>query len=213
MLVVRKRFTYAYHVFVYGMYKADDDAGVLALMNGMTIDEKIDLSSLDFKLMWFKIKLGVVGNTSAYFRARGKYETAFVCDGGRRLRKLLTKSTHGTMNWEIPRGRKKDKFELDLHCAVREFREETGVAKEKYRLFPASRIQITEDAGVRYVVKYYFAFAENIEEIRLKFDDPGGIGEISDVKWMPMSGLLELSPALGMFAKSTFNYVRKRIKA
>lgn len=57
VLLVRKRYTYNYVAFVLGQYNKNDDDEILLLLNGMTMQEKIDIMSLRFELVWFKIWL------------------------------------------------------------------------------------------------------------------------------------------------------------
>jgi 8-oxo-dGTP pyrophosphatase MutT (NUDIX family) len=57
ILLVKKRYTYSFAMFVFGKYAKRDDVELKKLFNGMTVQEKIDIMSLRFDLLWYKIWL------------------------------------------------------------------------------------------------------------------------------------------------------------
>jgi 8-oxo-dGTP pyrophosphatase MutT (NUDIX family) len=57
MMFVKKRYTYNYVAFVFGQYGKNDNKRLKCLFNGMTRQEKIDINSLRFDYMWYKIWL------------------------------------------------------------------------------------------------------------------------------------------------------------
>lgn len=57
ILMVRKRCTYAFHSFVAGKYDRGDERSMMNLFNAMTNQEKLDILSLDFDILWWRIWL------------------------------------------------------------------------------------------------------------------------------------------------------------
>jgi 8-oxo-dGTP pyrophosphatase MutT (NUDIX family) len=57
VLLVKKRYTYSFVAFVFGQYIKTDEKRLKFLFNGMTLQEKIDILSLKFDMMWYKIWL------------------------------------------------------------------------------------------------------------------------------------------------------------
>lgn len=57
ILMVKKRYTYAFFSFVFGYYKKYNNKQLKNLFNNMTLEEKIDILSLNFSIMWYRIWL------------------------------------------------------------------------------------------------------------------------------------------------------------
>ena len=57
ILLVKKRYTYQFASFVFGHYKRSDEKKLIFLFNSMTYEEKIDIISLRFDLLWYRIWL------------------------------------------------------------------------------------------------------------------------------------------------------------
>jgi 8-oxo-dGTP pyrophosphatase MutT (NUDIX family) len=211
IVLVCKRYTYAYSMFVHGKYKSNDNEEIRGLLNGMTTDEKHDLLSFSFTQIWYRIWLDSNKKTTFYFVSKNKFETTFLLDDGARLRKLISKSTHADRVWEIPKGRKKNKYEPQLECAIREFQEETGIEKKRYRLIPdAVRSYSYEDDNTIYTNVYYLAVAPYNINLRVNFGLKEQIDEISDIKWIGAAELryIDKIGTLTNFCSQIFKFVR-----
>jgi 8-oxo-dGTP pyrophosphatase MutT (NUDIX family) len=57
MLLIKKRYTYNFVAFVFGQYDKKDTKRLKFLFDGMTRQEKIDITSRRFDYMWYKIWL------------------------------------------------------------------------------------------------------------------------------------------------------------
>ncbi|QYB17656.1 mRNA-decapping protein g5R [Pacmanvirus A23] len=215
ILLVCKRYTYAYNLFTHGKYNSNNNAELITLFNGMTVEEKIDIRSLNFMQIWYRIWLDNTSRSPNYFLAKNKFESTFVVDNGVRLKKLLAKSTHVNKIWEIPKGRKTNKTEPDIHCAIREFYEETGVLKKNYKLFPgAKRLYSYVDDGTRYTNIYYLAFTKYNIEPRIDFGMQEQVDEICDIRWMDISAIrfVDDTGRLEKFISPIFNFMKKHAK-
>lgn len=215
ILLVCKRYTYAYNLFTQGKYNSNSNAELIELFNGMTVEEKLDIRSLNFMQIWYRIWLDNTSRSANYFLAKNKFESTFVVDGGVRLKKLLAKSTHSNKIWEIPKGRKSNKTEPDIHCAVREFREETGIHKKNYKLFPsAKRVYSYIDDGIKYVNIYYLAYTKHNIEPKIDFGLADQVDEICDIRWMNIDEIRLVDPTgrLEKFVRPIFNFMKKHAK-
>ncbi len=185
ILLVRKRYTYAYNKFVNGRYRSDNNREILALFNQMTLEEKLDLMSLNFSQIWYRVWLSNSQKISCFYTAKSKFETTFVADKGVRLRKLLAAAKlHGTLVWEIPKGRKKNRIESDIHCALREFKEETQVSKRQIKLYPESTTYSYISDKVKYTNIYYYALAIGNVAPSIDMSSRDQVGEVGEIKWM-----------------------------
>ena len=214
VLMICKRHTYAYSIFVHGRYNSGDRAGIIKLFNGMTAAEKYDILSLNFTQMWYRIWLNNVNKKTSYFHAKNKFESTFVADGGVLLHKLMAKTTNGTLLWELPKGHKKNKNETAINCAVREFYEETLVSKGSYKLWlNASRTQTYVDDNIKYTNTYFFAYTRHNIEPRIDFSVRQQIEEISDIAWMDIEEIrrVDVTGRLEPTIRPIFNYIRTRV--
>lgn len=214
ILLICKRFTYAFNTFAQGLYNSNSDEELIKLFNGMTVDEKHDILSLKFAQIWYRVWLNSGKRRHTYCVAKNKYDNAFLVDEGARLRRLISKSTNSDRIWEIPKGKKKNKQEPDIHCAIREFYEETGVPKTQYSILPrCKRTYSYIDAGVKYINNYFVAFTGHNVKTRVSFALQDQIDEICDIRWMDIETirLVDRSGRLVNFVKPIFNYIKKHI--
>lgn len=214
ILLICKRYTYAYNLFVHAKYNSNSAAALIDLFNGMTVDEKLDILSLNFTQIWYRVWLNSAVSSN-YYMAKNKFESTFLPDNGVRLRKLIAKSQSAAKIWEIPKGRKKNKNEPEINCAIREFTEETGISKKSYKLYPlAYRTYSYIDAGVRYTNTYYFAFTKYNIEPRINFGLQDQIDEICDIKWMSIEEVrfVDTTGRLEKFIRPIFSFIKKYAK-
>lgn len=210
ILLVCKRFTYSYNLFVHGKYNSGSNSQLIQLFSGMTVDEKHDILSLNFVQIWYRIWLNTMHKNHTYFLSKNKFESTFVIDNGARLRRLIAKAGHSPKVWEIPKGRKKNKLESDIHCAIREFYEETGVPKKNYKIYPwATRSFSYIDAHVKYTNTYYLAYARGNFEPRINFGLQDQINEISDIRWMNIEDIRRIDERLAGFVRGIFKFMKK----
>lgn len=212
ILLVRKRYTYAYNMFVSGRYKSDNSSDLITLFNSMTVDEKLDILSLNFVHIWYRVWLNNLQKTSSFYTAKSKFENAFVADGGARLRRLMSKSReNGQLIWEIPKGRKKGKTESDIACAVREFTEETTLTMKQCNICQEKYKHSYISDGTKYTNIYYFAYTRlNITPV-VNAANQLQVGEIAEIKWMNMNAIIHVDSGgrLTPIAKKIFKYMKK----
>lgn len=230
ILLVKKRYTYGFVAFVFGQYNNKDEKRLKFLFNNMTIQEKIDILSLRFDMLWYKIWLEFpeismqpkfkfdVSNADAidktwkamykqkttsnfvsyninsiskldlYIKKRNKFESAFVSDNGKRLKSLIANTRNKELIWEIPKGRKNRK-ETMLDCAIREFKEETGVDIDSYNIMFNIKpvVESYVSANVKYVHNYFMAYMSKTIEPVVNFSYETQISEIDSIRWVSLN--------------------------
>ena len=210
VLLVHKRYTYAFAEFVHGRYSrppqgrdAKPGAGVahgsiVAILDGMSREELLDVYSLNFEQMWYRIWLSH-DNRDLYNKKNARFQSTFMRDdGGAALRALVLNARGGgILMWEVPKGRRLGTREPDIICAVRELREETGVEKDEYRIIPGVQRHTSYISnGVRYTGVYFIAVANpalsRASSTSVGFTGAGftmmlreihNLAEISEVRW------------------------------
>jgi 8-oxo-dGTP pyrophosphatase MutT (NUDIX family) len=229
IILIKKPTTYHFCEFVSGRYRKNDDAHLKKLFNNMTYHEKMDILSLQFSTMWYRIykssldqyfsKTMVVQNRQ-YMRKKTKFETSFLQDGGTRLKKLIADTTNAETLWEIPKGRKMEHVsEEHINAAIREFTEESGIDSAKYSVLWHLQpyIETYADFGTTYQNIYYYAKAIGEWEPTIKFSNGAQISEVSAISWCSIRDIenMKLDPStykrlIKMFKKITKKYKGKK---
>lgn len=212
ILLVRKRYTYAFNKFVNGRYRSDNRNELISLFDDMTAEEKLDILSLNFTQIWYRIWLNNSQKMSSFYAAKSKFENAFVADGGAKLRSLMSRSKkNGALVWEIPKGRKKSRIESDMQCGLREFTEETTVTKKQIKIFPDNAQYSYVSDGVKYTFIYYYALAKVNVNPTVSIANKTQIGEIVEIKWMNMVALKQIDTEgrLVPYVRRIFNFMKR----
>ena len=186
----------------------------MELFNRMTNAEKILILSLNFELIWYHIWLNAPKITN-YIQAKNRFETSYLQDGGSKLRYIIARSKSINTLWQIPKGRKRSKNETDLCCAVREFKEETGIDKKSFYMFPNAKFTYSyEDNGIKYINTYYVAYTRNIFEPRVSMYTSEQIDEINDIRWMNIDEIrvVDVDGHITPIIRRMFKFIKRRLK-
>jgi 8-oxo-dGTP pyrophosphatase MutT (NUDIX family) len=238
VLLVHKRYTYAFNDFINGNYiylhhndskmflkKKNPILSLESLLEQMTTSELLDIMSLNFEQMWYRVCLDVKTDDPYYIKKYNKFHSEFIkFDNGKKLINLIKNTKiRGMLLWEVPKGRKNDSKETDLECAVREVEEETGITKEYYRIIPNIKKKISYVSnGIKYVFVYFIAIA-NIKLLRNRLGSKiyqtqklsRDIREVSEIGWFNLQYLKLLDNGTGYLEnliKPCFNLVKKYLK-
>jgi ADP-ribose pyrophosphatase YjhB (NUDIX family) len=197
-LFIKKRITYAFITFVKGIYHKNIDNDVVHLFNNMTIEEKICIMSLNFSNIWYMSYLTsprymTSKEISKYENCKAKFEKRFLSDNGTRLKRLIQKSKSVDNVWEMPKGMK-NKNESDINTAIREFSEETGIKKNKYKiLWEEARFEyVFTDENVEYKYVYYPAIMLDQKyqpSIDIHTTVKSNLMESSDIKFLSVEDI------------------------
>jgi 8-oxo-dGTP pyrophosphatase MutT (NUDIX family) len=154
-----------------------------------------------------------------YAHRREKFHAAWLIDekSSQLLKRLLNEAAGvGQDRWEYPKGKRLDRTESDLSCAIREFREETQIPLANIRILPGfDRVEKYVHMNVLYINTYYLAvlvapFGDPAKFIRLSNADQ--VSEVADVRWLGLADMRLVSgPAgrdLSAMGRAAFRYVR-----
>lgn len=210
VLLVHKRHTYVFNDFVNGNYiylhhntnsfflkKKYTIMSVETLLEQMTTDELLDILSLNFEQMWYRIHLSVDKTDPIYIKKYNKFKSEFLhFDNGAKLISIINSIRgRGTLLWEVPKGRKLYNIkESDLECAMRELEEETGITKSNYEIIPSVKKKVSYISNnVKYIFIYFIAFTnakiiKNRNRLNAKIYESQIIGsndirEVSEIGW------------------------------
>lgn len=222
-LMVQRRDSLSYVEFLRGKYKPNNREYLMKLFTNMTPEERERIGQSTFEELWTIMwtQCGrkqqdveatiedIAKNHSRNFNkewkeAAEKYETIkkgfnIMCNDGRviyfDIDWLLqnTKAAYTETEWGFPKGRRNIN-EDDLICAVREFKEETGIHASRIRinkdLKPIEEV-FTGSNNVRYKHVYYVArYVPSTHPKSMMLErplfDPGNTQqtkEVRDVQW------------------------------
>jgi 8-oxo-dGTP pyrophosphatase MutT (NUDIX family) len=197
VLLVQRRYTYEFSEFVHGKYAARCPRKVATMLNNMSVDERLDVYSLNFDQMWYRVWLDAERG-DLYRKKLAKFHAVWLRDDGGSLLRRLVREAHGipAPRWDFPKGRRRTPKEPDVNCAVREFEEETGIAKADYRLLPRFRRRLVyRHIGVTYVSVLFVALARRDVTPAVDFAHGHQVAEVGDVRWMSVVDLRAALPA------------------
>jgi 8-oxo-dGTP pyrophosphatase MutT (NUDIX family) len=224
-ILVRGRYSYEYAEFVHGRYSRKNVRAVGALLDAMSVNERLDIYSLDFAQMWYRVWL-TTERRELFNKKLAKFQTAWMRDdSGECLRRLIQASRTapgggaqrgGGARWEFPKGKRQSNREPDLNCAIREFAEEAGIAKRDYQLLPEFKRRVSYvHMGVRYVNVYYAAVARRDLRLFLDFRVLDQVAEVSEVRWMDIEQIRLIDTPARRLEKTVapaFKYVKRHVR-
>lgn len=138
-LMVQRKYSFAFVGFVTGKYNIDDDSQIQLMFNRMTRREHKMIANSTFEMLWGKLWEGYdqrkhkKSTRKDLLRCNLKFE---VLRRHNRITGFIWNSTSDylTPEWYFPKGKKCNQFELEEDCAIREFEEETQIAKSNIRM-------------------------------------------------------------------------------
>lgn len=219
-VLVRGRYSYEYSEFVHGRYSRKNIRAVSALFDAMSVNERLDIYSLDFAQMWYRIWL-TAERRELYNKKFAKFQAAWMRDdSGEDLRRLVQGSRpvqhDGGIRLEFPKGKRQSNREPDINCAIRETEEETGIAKRDYQILPGFKRRVSYvHMGVRYVNVYYVAVARRDLHVGIDLRDLDQISEVSEVRWMSIEQIRLFDAPDGRLENTVapvFRYVKRHAR-
>ncbi len=159
VLILRRRYTYAYCAIIYGNYRTAHNLS--NLFNGTTVDEKLTLLTADFEAIWRRVFVDDPLTSDKYIRAHRIFADMIELLGMDDYCALIRTAKNVETPWELPKGRR-DVNETEMECACREFCEETAIARDDYRIVVDSMIRcFFRDGDSLYHVRFWAAFMKD----------------------------------------------------
>lgn len=163
-LMIRRKDSFGYIDFMRGKYQMHNIDKIKQLVNEMSVDEKDKMTTTPFHVLWQQL-WGDKNARADEMSSMRKFESFIKGEDGVSLLELIQNTTTNWQEteWEFPKGRR-NTYEKDLECALREFEEETGYSREDIEIIenvsPYEEIFIGSN-NKSYKHKYFLAKMQN----------------------------------------------------
>lgn len=187
ILLIKMRYTYNFSAFVFSKYNPRDVDSVRRRLDGTTSHEKLLIARCEFDQMWRHIWMNIPNTDEGsmyqfYLNCKIKFERYIQRDGGKKLRSILTNTSYGELQWEIPKGRA-NTDECEIDAAKRELCEETNIETSQYTVMAVRPFVYSyQDDVCTYVCKYYLA-KDECAAACMDYNNTNQICEIGGVAW------------------------------
>ena len=179
-LMIQRKNSLGYLEFMRGRYDVNNNQNINYIFEQMTQNEITDILNKEFDLLWNDLwdenNIKNKNHYKEYITSKQKFyelklnKTDF-------LNNLKPKFSFN--EWGFPKGRR-ELYESDIICAIREFEEETNIKENMYNLLESCN-KIKENLigtnGINYLHNYYLAVlnSEKINNIDTKNREIGNI--------------------------------------
>ena len=188
-LMVQRKNSLGYLEFMRGRYILDDKISIIHLLEQMTPEELQDIINIDFDELWNNLwdsnNIRNKNHHKEYITSKQKFYQLKLTNFN------LIKNTKNlfTFNeWGFPKGRR-ELYESDLVCAIREFEEETFIPEDKYIILEkckSIRENLVGTNSINYAHNYFLAI---LNETKSSYDENNR--EIGDLKIMNLNECLK----------------------
>ena len=163
-LLVQRKNSLGYLEFMRGRYNFENISSLVHLIEQMTPEEINDIINLDFDDLWNNLwdtnniknknhQKEYTVSKQKFFQLKLLYNDVLI----------NTKPLYNFNEWGFPKGRR-ELYESDLVCAIREFEEETTLGENNYIIFDkckSIRENLIGTNGINYAHNYYLSILNN----------------------------------------------------
>jgi 8-oxo-dGTP pyrophosphatase MutT (NUDIX family) len=210
-LLIRRKDSLRFVDFIRGKYSLDDNDYLKQMLSNMTTNERQLLIDNNFNDLWIHVwglsdkdytmdsdsNIKILNKNNIVYKS--DYEQSKIkftkLKESNKLIELIhnTKSIWNTPEWGFPKGRR-NPYETDIQSAVREFKEETGLDDDKFKVIinmdPLSET-FYGDNKVHYCHKYYLAICNSNIDIIYDKSNEHMLKEIGDIGWYDLDEALK----------------------
>ena len=196
-LLIKRKDSMSFVEFIRGKYNHLDEDYICKLLEGMTQVEQELLRTKSFNDLWYT----VWGESSAGRSHKSEYEISERRFGMIRdqlagwIDQHLSKWVEP--EWGFPKGRRVP-YENDIHCAIREFQEETGLQSKDFSLLQNTNCISETFIGsnqVHYCHKYYIAVCHKTTEVEMNRDNFYMAREVGGIQWFTLDeAMIKIRP-------------------
>ena len=196
-LMIQRKDSLSFVEFIRGKYHFQDDVYLCKMMRGMTQREQQLLLTKTFSELWFEVwgeSSGVRSHKSDYDISERRY--ALISE---RIPTLIKENPTkwSEPEWGFPKGRR-NPYETDIGCAMREFQEETGLANIDFTILQNTHSISETFFGtnqVHYCHKYYIAICNKSTEVEMNIDNFHMAREVRAIKWCSLDeAMMKIRP-------------------
>ena len=184
-LLIKRKDSLAFIEFIRGKYMYQDEEYICKLLRSMTQNEQQRLLTKTFDQLWYDI-WGESSNIKSHKNNYESSEKRFL-QLNLKLPRLIQQnpSKWTEPEWGFPKGRR-NPYETDMNCAIREFQEETGLKRHDFSIIQNTQ-SISEtffgSNHVHYCHKYYLAVCNTSTDVELNVNNLHMFREIGDIQW------------------------------
>jgi len=184
-LLIQRKHSYSYVEFIRGRYEKNNFESLHKLLKLMTLNEIEKIINNDFNILWNDLWQKTCKHKSfqkEFEISQQKFN--HIKQNYNILDFLNLKILYDTPEWGFPKGRR-DKNEKNLDCALREFKEETGLDSDNYIILnKLNTIQETTIGLENSVFKLVYYIGLSFNENKLEMLSEHQKYEIGDIKWL-----------------------------
>lgn len=207
-LMIQRKDSLCYVEFLRGRYHLDKVYYIVELLKYLTPQERHMIRKWDFIDLWKKLWKFYSNDKfqREYLTAKKKFELlkyGYINTKGKYVnlyslmnvaeRNMKDKSQcYNDTEWEFPKGRR-NTFETNLDCAVREFEEESGLMRNELQIINPNYFyeEIYQAVnGIQYRNVYYIAKCSEMHPSLFNKNNLMQIKEVKDVKWFDSDEVL-----------------------
>ena len=229
-LLIRRKYSHGYVELFRGKYKLYDIDFLQRIIDEMTIQEKQNITTKEFEQLWNELWM----NPNMYHYTKNQLNEYHISLS--KFKKLQTGDYYNKQNldtiinfeyfinksktnwfepeWGFPKGRRKIK-EPDLDCAIREFKEETGLENKDFTIkhnFKPKIELLTGTNNIQYKHIYYTGFITNNNKILnidvSKFEQ---VSEIGNIGYYSYKKCMELIRPYNIEKKQILTEINKEV--
>tara|TARA_B100001093_G_scaffold517136_1_gene597772 strand:- start:69 stop:1010 length:942 start_codon:yes stop_codon:yes gene_type:complete len=192
-LMIQRKHSLAYIEFLRGKYHLDNIEHLESLFRKMSPKEIEDISKSDFYELWNS--LWKKTSKSKAFQKEYKFSSDLFekLKSNNILKELIKiKPKYESPEWGFPKGRR-NLFEKNLDCAIREFKEETNIDIKDLTILSKINCVSEEYRGtnnINYKHIYYLAYSDNKLINYIELDDENY--EVGNIGWFSWEEANEL---------------------
>jgi len=204
VLLIRRIHSIGFETFIRGRYNSLEE--MQALIDRMTEIEKVKVKTKTFDELWDDICI----NKNTYFYRSGK-KTAFEKFNNLDIQKLFedVSSPWKEPGWGFPKGRRQ-LYETERECAIREFGEETDYRPNQFNIFmkkPFIETYVGTN-NVRYCHNYFIAMMDDsAPNACINQENLDQITEVGDIRWFTQKDAYEIMKPYDIQKKDVLNQV------
>lgn len=194
IVLIEKKNSLSYIEFLRGKYNTNDFNYIQLLFDRMNINEKNIIMKNNFDYLWEKLwknydKINECIKKEYYY-SKNKFN---ILKKNKIFERIdIHNENYDENEWEIPKGRRNN-FELNKSCAIREFKEETNIDENQYyiinNIVPLSECYKSIN-NVRYKHNYYIAKIKEDTELKIDNNNKNQVLEVKTIQWCNRSECL-----------------------
>lgn len=193
--MIQRKHSLSYIEFLRGKYSLDNIEHVYNLFKNMAPEEIKEISNLNFDNLWdslWKKTSKSKAFQKEYKNSKELFEKLIL--NGEFSKLLKVEPKYKSPEWGFPKGRR-NLFEKNLDCAIREFEEETSISSDKLNILNKINCVSEEYTGsnsLNYRHIYYLSYvdSESIKDDLLEGVSNYEVGKIGWFSWEEATELI-----------------------